>query len=113
MALYYELPVFKATYDLCRDIYLYTKDYPREYKYTLGQEMKQDCMQLLRQIYRANRAKAKKDDLDEFMDTFETLKMQLRLSADMDILSLKRQAQLARDMDKIGRQITGWSKASS
>ena len=39
MALYYDLPVFKEVYQLILKIFEYTKDFPKEYKYTLGQEM--------------------------------------------------------------------------
>ena len=38
-------------------IFDYTKDFPREYKHTLGQDMKRDSIQLVRSIYRANKAK--------------------------------------------------------
>jgi hypothetical protein len=41
-------------------IYEYTKDFPKEYKYTLGQDMKRDGIQLVRSIYRANKAKDKR-----------------------------------------------------
>ncbi len=50
MALYYELQVFKDVYTLVQKVFLYTHDFPREYKYTLGQDMKQDAKQLLRNI---------------------------------------------------------------
>jgi len=30
------------------------KDFPREYKFTLGQDVKRDAMQLVRHIYRDN-----------------------------------------------------------
>ena len=60
MALYYELPVYNDTYKLILMIFEYTKDFSREYKYTLGQDMKRDALQLVRGIYRANKA-AKKD----------------------------------------------------
>jgi len=57
MGLYYELPVFKEVYKLILKIFEYTKDFPKEYKYTLGQDMKRDGIQLVRSIYRANKAK--------------------------------------------------------
>lgn len=56
MALYYDLPVYKDTYKLLRLIFEYTKEYPREYKYTLGQNMKRDGLSLVRSIYRAKRS---------------------------------------------------------
>ena len=51
MALYYDLPVYRDTYQLILKIYECTKDFPKEYKYTLGQDMKRDVLQLVRSIY--------------------------------------------------------------
>jgi hypothetical protein len=66
MALYYELQVFKDVYTLVQKVFLYTQEFPREYKYTLGQDMKQDAIQLLRSVYRANKAK-------DYIENNETL----------------------------------------
>ena len=38
MALYYNLPVYKDVYQLILLLYRYTKEFPREYKYTIGQD---------------------------------------------------------------------------
>jgi len=59
MALYYDLPVFKDVYQLILKIFDYTKDFPREYKFTLGQDLKRDGINLVRSIYRANKSKEK------------------------------------------------------
>ena len=56
MALYCDLPVYRDTYRLILKIFEYTKDFSREYKYTLGQDMKRDALQLVRSIYRANKS---------------------------------------------------------
>jgi hypothetical protein len=42
-------------------------------KYTLGQDMKRDAIRLLRNIYRANKAKDKLVYLETFLDDFELL----------------------------------------
>jgi len=55
MALCYDLRVYKDTYDLSLKIFEYTKDFDREYKYSLGQDMKSDVLKLMRSIYRATR----------------------------------------------------------
>ena len=36
MALYYDLPVFQDVYRMILLLFQYTKDFPREYKFTLG-----------------------------------------------------------------------------
>ena len=111
MALYYDLVVYKDVYRLILKIYEYTKDFPREYKYTLGQDMKRDGIQLVRSIYRANKEKDKRKYLESFLDDFEVLKLEIRICTDMKILSLKKQAELSLLMNNIGKQITGWRNA--
>jgi len=111
MALYYDLPVFKEVYQLILKIFEYTKDFPKEYKYTLGQDMKRDGLQLVRSIYRANKANNKTEYLEQFLDDFEVLKLEIRLCVDMKILSIKKQAELSEMMESIGKQITGWRNA--
>ncbi|MCK9270994.1 MAG: four helix bundle protein [Bacteroidales bacterium] len=111
MALYYDLNVFKDVYKLILLVFEFTKDFPREYKYTLGQDMKRDALQLVRSIYRANKAKDKKQYLEAFLDDFEILKLELRLCTDMKILAIRRQAEISLLMESIGRQITGWRNA--
>jgi hypothetical protein len=54
MALYYDLPVYKATYDLLLEIFKFTKDFGKEYKYTVGENLKKQTIDLLTLIYRAN-----------------------------------------------------------
>ena len=80
MALYYDLPVFKDVYKLTLLIYSLTKDFPKEYKYTLGQDLKKDVMVLMRSIYRANKAQNKKEYLEIFLDDFELLKSTCKLN---------------------------------
>jgi hypothetical protein len=112
MALYYDLPVFKDVYIFILKIFEYTKDFPHEYKHALGQDMKRDSIQLVRSIYRANKAKDKVAYLEAFLDDFELIKFEIRLCVDMKILSIKKQAELSKLMDGIGKQITGWRNAN-
>jgi hypothetical protein len=111
MALYYDLPVFKDVYKLIIKLFEYTKDFPREYKYTLGQDIKRDGIQLVRSIYRANKEKDKRKYWESFLGDFEILKLEIRICTDMKILSVSKQAELNLLMDSIGKQITGWPNA--
>ena len=45
MALYYDLPVYLDTYKLILKIFECTRDFSKEYKYSLGQDMKMDALQ--------------------------------------------------------------------
>ena len=53
MALYSELPVYKATYDLLLAIFRFTKDLGKEYKYTVGESLKKETIELLHTLSRA------------------------------------------------------------
>lgn len=110
--LYQDLPVFGEVYALTVKVFTVTQDFPREYKFTLGQDMKRDCLVLLRSIYRINKSLDKAEHLEGFLDDFELLRLQVRLATDMKLMSVRKQAELAVVMDSIGRQITGWRNAS-
>ena len=112
MALYYDLPVFNDTYMFTLKIFEITQHFSREYKFTLGQDMKRDCITLVRAIYRANKNKEREAYLEQFLDDFEVLKLEIRLCKDLHLITIKQQAQLALYMEKIGKQITGWRNAS-
>jgi hypothetical protein len=112
MALYYDLPVFKDMYALALQVFELTQHFSREYKFTLGQDMKRDCIMLVRSIYRANKCKEREEYLEQFLDDFEVLKLEIRLCKDLRLITIKQQANLALSMETIGRQITGWRNAS-
>ena len=57
--------------------------------------MKRDAIVLVRSIYRANKARSKTEYLEVFLDDFEILKLEIRLCADMKILSIKKQSEIA------------------
>jgi len=112
MALYYDLPVFQDVYRLVLLLFQYTTNFSREYKFTLGQDMKRDGIVLVRSIYRANKAKEKGSYLEQFLDDFELLKFEIRLSVDLHLITIKQQAELTLLLTSIGKQITGWRNAS-
>ena len=112
MVLHTELPVYKDTYQLILKIFEITKEFSKEYKYTLGQDMKRDALQLIRSIYRANKHKNRADHLEVFLDELELLTLEIRLCVDMKLLPIRKQAQFSELLDRIGKQVTGWRNAA-
>lgn len=115
MALYYTLPVYRDTYKMILLIFQITKEFPKEYKYTLGQDLKRDSMQLIRHIYKANleSGPARTRALEQFSYDFELIKLQLRLAFDLHIVSQRSLANATELMDVIGKQVSGWRKTVS
>ncbi len=108
MALYYNLPVYKDVYQLILLLYRYTKEFPREYKYTIGQDLKRDSLVLVRGIYRINKAVDKNQYFNQVLDDFELIKFQIRLCGDLKLFSRKQQSELIALNENIGKQLKGW-----
>ncbi len=112
MALSHTLPIYKDTYKLILLLFERTSNFGREYKYTLGQDIKRDGINLVRSIYRANRSKAKSEHLEEFLDDFEILKLEIRLCKDLKLISIKQLAEISKMLDIIGKQATAWKNST-
>ena len=54
MAKYNKLPVYKASYYLLLKIFRFTKEFNKEFKYTVGESLKKETLDLITLIYRAN-----------------------------------------------------------
>ena len=59
MTIYLYLPVYKASYDLILELFKVIKEFNREYKYTLGESIKKEAIELVTDIYRANKLRKK------------------------------------------------------
>ena len=112
MALYTELPVYRDSYTLILKVFEYTKEFDKEYKYTLGQDMKRDALRLIRNLYRANKTTSKVAHLEVFLDELELLKLEIRLCVDMKLLPMKKQAVLSGLVERISKQAIGWRNAN-
>ncbi len=109
MVLYSQLPIYRDVYQLLIEIYQTTSKFPRDFKYTLGQDMKRDALMLFRDLYGANTsAEERRKHLDNFLTSFELLKTEIRLCVDLNVLSIKKLAQLSLLMDNIAKQAQGW-----
>ena len=95
MAQYEHLPIYKQTYDILLRTMTATKDFPREYKYTLGQKIKDELVDVVILIYRANSAKDKEQHIQEIMERVQAIQLLMRLSHDMKILPRRHYAALS------------------
>ena len=114
MVMYSQLPIYRDSYMLLMEIYQATDKFPRASKYTLGQDMKRDVLNLFRDLYGANTSPDKRREyLDHFLTSFEMLKIEIRLCVDLNILPIKKLAQLSLMMDNIAKQATAWRRSKS
>jgi hypothetical protein len=112
MAQYQHLPIYKQTYDVLLRTMTATKDFPREYKYTLGQKIKDELIELVVLIYRANSAADKERHIQMILERVQAIQLMMRLSHDMHILPRRHYAALSQMTDSLARQAQGWLKSS-
>lgn len=114
MVMYTQLPIYRDSYVLLTEIYQATDKFPHGSKYTLGQDMKRDALNLFRDLYGANTSPDKRRyHLDNFLTSFEMLKIEIRLCVDLNILSIKKLAHLSLIMDNIAKQATAWRRSTT
>ena len=112
MALHYELPVYKASYDLLMEIFQFTKEFSKEYKYTLGESLKKETIELLTLIFRANSRQDKQMVLQEARERIEVIRLFVRLMKDLHQISLKKFVQVNQKVEEVSKQLTGWQKSA-
>jgi len=111
MALYNELPVYKATYDLLLAIFQFTKEFSKEYKYTVGESLKKETIELLTLIYRANSRHQKTDELQMAREQIEVIRLLIRVMKDMKQISLEKFVKINQAVENVSKQLSGWQKA--
>jgi len=111
MAIYLLLPVYKASYDLLFQTFNVIKDFNREYKYTLGENIKKETIEMVTYIYRANSNFNKKPYLQKARERIETIRVFFRLVKDLRQISLKKFVQINEKIENVSKQLTAWEKS--
>jgi len=112
MGQYEELPVYKASYDLLVEIFRFTKNFNKEYKYTVGESLKKETLELITLIYRANTKQNKVDVLQEARERVEVIRLFIRLLKDLQQISLKKFVFINKQVENVAKQLTGWQQSS-
>lgn len=112
MALYYNLPIYKASYKLTAMLFANSSGFSREYKYTVGQDMKNEGTSLIKNIYRANKAADKIVSLGQARENLEMIRLLTRLMQDFNQLSLKKFVEINQAIEKVSKQLASWEKYS-
>jgi hypothetical protein len=111
MAIYTNLPVFKASYDLMIEVFNLCGSLPKDYKYTVGERLKNALMDLMLGIYEANISDDKSELLAECRRYMVGIKLYLRMLRDMKLVSVNRFAVIAEHTENISKQLAAWQKA--
>jgi hypothetical protein len=108
-----DLPIYKLTYDLLTLVTQATRNFPKDYKFSLGQKLREECIDMVVYIYRANSSKNKAQYLQILLERLEVVNLIMRLCKDLRLFTVKQFSSMVEITDSLGRQSAGWSKWSS
>lgn len=111
MALYFNLPVYKDSYDLLILIFRMVSKVPREYKHTLGERLKDASTDVLLLIFEASKAKenTKIENIENALSSLEKCRLYIRIFKDLNVCGIEAQAILNQKIEIISKQLTQWS----
>jgi len=105
--------VVGKAYDLTLWILQKIEKFPRTYRYNVGERLVSNSLDLLMSLVEAAYSSDKALLLKAASAKTNTLRYLLRLSKDLQMLSIDSYGFASEHLDEIGRMIGGWSKSVS
>ena len=114
MAQYQHLPIYKVTYELLLQITRITKEFPRDYKHSLAAKLREEAVDLVVFIYKANSIRADRArNVCAILERLQVIELLVRLCKDLRLMSIKQFSETVALTDSLGRQAQGWLKSAN
>lgn len=111
MALHTDLPIYRVAYDLLDTITDLAKNMPRDFKHSIGGKLRDECVDIVVLIFRANCARDKAPHLDGLIERLQVTELLLRLSRDKQLIATRQYAKAIELTNQVGKQANGWRRA--
>jgi len=107
----YDLKIFQKTYDFLLWIKPTVQRFAKAHKYSLGIQLENEAIELLRKIVKANfKRGSKRQEIEDCFIHYEVIKIFIRLSKDYKLLSLRQYEFASKELVEIGALLGGWYK---
>jgi 23S rRNA-intervening sequence protein len=84
--------------------------FPRAYRFVLGDRIASTALDILEGLVEASHRRDKRAVLDTVNLKLERLRYLIRMSKDLQLLSLYKYEYVAREMNEVGAMLGGWLK---
>lgn len=91
MALHTELSIYKQAYDLLDAITDLAKNMPRDFKASIGSKLRDECVDIVVLIFRANVSRDKLPHLEGLIERLQVSELLLRLARDKRVISISQE----------------------
>jgi len=91
-------------------LYLLVHNFPKEYKYTLGQSIIDTAWETLDSVISANVSSnsLKAEKLIRTSESFDRLKTRLRMAHELKLIPYSKYSYIIKENEGIGNEISGW-----
>lgn len=105
-----ESPIFTRTYDFLKWLLPLTCKFPREQRFVVAEALQRTALDLQERLIEAGSSDQPLPVLRQADVTLTKLRFYLRLSCDLQLLSLGQYAYAAEKVTEIGKLLGGWQK---
>lgn len=113
MAMHTELDIHKAAEDLLGVALDLVRNIPRDMKQVIGSKIRDECLQVLVLIGRANMAREKLAHLNRLLESIWMINLLLRALKNKQFISVPQHARAMRLTASVGRQANAWKSKSA
>ena len=108
MAIHTDLPIYKVAYDLLITTTSLVKNMPRDFKASIGAKLRDECVEIMVLIFRANSTRNKTPYLDNLIERVQVADLLFRVARDSQSISIPQYASAIKLTGAVGRQAGGW-----
>jgi len=108
MARYEHLTLFKDAYDFNLYFFRLARGFPKDFKYGLAQEIKEQTTCLLDQIILASNSNDKRPYLEKAENCVELIKLKVRMLKDLEVIKTSSYSYVFTCLIKISKQVIAW-----
>ena len=106
-------PILRVIYGVTLQLHQRVNSFPRQYRFSLGQELTQQSLAITSALVAANTQTRPEDRLTRLESASVNLavvRITLRLAYDLRCFSAKEHAHILASIEDVGRQLSGWSE---
>ena len=111
MGNYTELNVYKSTYNLLFELLSASRSFNRDFKYTLGENLKNEMIDAMMYVWRANSVHDKQGHIHSAREKIEKCRLYIRLLYDLRQISIEHFTKWNIEIQNISKQLAGWDKS--
>ena len=106
-----ELILKEKCKDMMKYAYQAIRDIPKDYRYTLGTDIRDSMSTLLKLIVRCGKKYYKKTTLEDMDIELDTLRTYIQVAVENKVITIKEFEHWAKLLNELGRMIGGWKRS--